>query len=268
MGAEIENSGARFSQLAIQGPKALGILQRLTKTPLGEVKYYWFTFGEVNGVHCMIARTGYTGEDGFEIYFQPAHSEKLWNDLMEAGTREGMLPCGLGARNTLRLEAGMCLYGHEIDETTTVLEAGLGWICKLNKPEFLGRDDLIREKAQGLPQTLIGFEMLGRQPGRDGCTVMDCRKADWPRDERVTSAISKEEYWDGIRATGMIRLARKSKSEYGVTRRRQKLCRCRFTRGQSKQRFASGAEAATYKSKETRCIRAIIVTRSSTNGLT
>jgi aminomethyltransferase len=176
MGAELENSGPRYSQLAIQGPKALGILQRLTRVPLSEIKYYWFTFGDVDGVHCMIARTGYTGEDGFEIYFEPQHSEKIWNDLMEAGKQDGMIPCGLGARNTLRLEAGMCLYGHEIDDTTTVLEAGLGWICKLNKPEFVGRDVLVKEKAQGLPQTLIGFEMLGKQPGRDGCTVMEAGK--------------------------------------------------------------------------------------------
>jgi aminomethyltransferase len=177
VGAEIENSGPRFSQLAIQGPKALGILQRLAKTPLAEIKYYWFTFGEVDGVHCMIARTGYTGEDGFEIYFEPQYSEKIWNDLMAAGKQDGMIPCGLGARNTLRLEAGMCLYGHEIDDTTTVLEAGLGWICKLNKPEFLGRDVLVRQKEHGIPQTLIGFEMLGRQPGRDGCTVVEAGKA-------------------------------------------------------------------------------------------
>jgi aminomethyltransferase len=171
-GAQLENSGPRFSQLAVQGPKATGILQRLTKVPLADIKYYWFTFGDVDGVHCMIARTGYTGEDGFEIYFDPQHSEKMWNDLLEAGKHDGIIPCGLGARNTLRLEAGMCLYGHEIDDTTTVLEAGLGWICKLNKPEFLGRDVLVKQKEQGLTRTLVGFEMLGRQPGRDGCSVM------------------------------------------------------------------------------------------------
>ena len=118
--------------------------------PLDSVPYYHFTFGDVDGVDCLIARTGYTGEDGFEIYFPPEQSEKLWNDLMEAGSGVGMIPCGLGARNTLRLEASMCLYGHEIDDTTTPYEAGLGWICKPNKGEFLGRDALIRQKEKGI----------------------------------------------------------------------------------------------------------------------
>jgi aminomethyltransferase len=125
MSAEIENAGKRYSQLAIQGPKAVGILQLLTDVPLDSISYYHFTFGDVDGVDCLIARTGYTGEDGFEIYFPPDHSEKLWSDLLEEGSPYGMLPCGLGARNTLRLEASMCLYGHEIDETTTPYEAGL-----------------------------------------------------------------------------------------------------------------------------------------------
>jgi len=172
VGAELENSGERYSQLAIQGPKALGILQRLTKVPLQEMKYYWFTFGEVNGVHCLIARTGYTGEDGFEIYFEPTQSEKLWNDLLEAGKADGLIPCGLGARNTLRLEAGMCLYGHEIDETTTPWEAGLGWICKPAKGNFMGRDVIVRQKEQGLKRALIGFEMTAPRIARDGCDVV------------------------------------------------------------------------------------------------
>jgi aminomethyltransferase len=102
----------------------------------------------VDGVDCLIARTGYTGEDGFEIYFAPEFSEKLWSDLLDAGSAEGMLPCGLGARNTLRLEASMCLYGHEIDDTTTPWEAGLGWICKPAKGEFLGREALVRQKER------------------------------------------------------------------------------------------------------------------------
>ena len=108
--------------------------------PLDPIRYYHFTFGTVDGVDCLIARTGYTGEDGFEIYFAPEFSEKLWNDSAGSGQAVGMIPCGLGARNTLRLEAAMCLYGHEIDETTTPWEAGLGWICKLEKGEFLGRE--------------------------------------------------------------------------------------------------------------------------------
>ena len=138
---------------------------------LDSIRYYHFVFGTVNGVPCLIARTGYTGEDGFEIYFAPEHSEKLWNDLLEAGTPHGLLPCGLGARNTLRLEAGMCLYGHEIDDTTTPWEAGLGWICKPAKGEFLGRDILLRQKADGVKRTLVGFEMQDRMIARDGCQI-------------------------------------------------------------------------------------------------
>jgi aminomethyltransferase len=171
MGAELENAGPRYSQLAIQGPKALGILQKFTTVPLASIKYYHFTFGAVDGVDCLLARTGYTGEDGYEIYFAPEHSEKLWSQLMDAGASEGLLPCGLGARNTLRLESSMCLYGHEIDDTTTPLEAGLGWICKLDKGEFLGRDVLIRQKAAGVERALVGFEMKDRLIARDGCLI-------------------------------------------------------------------------------------------------
>jgi glycine cleavage system T protein (aminomethyltransferase) len=170
-GAQIENAGERYSQLAIQGPKALGILQRFTSVPLDSIKYYHFEFGAVNGVDCLLARTGYTGEDGFEIYFAPEHSEMLWSALLEAGAGHGLLPCGLGARNTLRLEASMCLYGHEIDDTTTPWEAGLGWICKPEKGDFLGRDILIRQKEKGVERTLVGFEIQDRLIARDGCLI-------------------------------------------------------------------------------------------------
>jgi glycine cleavage system T protein (aminomethyltransferase) len=170
-GATVENAGGRYSQLAIQGPKALGILQRLTDVPLDSIAYYHFTFGDVDSVDCLIARTGYTGEDGFEIYFAPEHSEKLWSDFLEEGTGHGLLSCGLGARNTLRLEASLCLYGHEIDDTTTPWEAGLGWICKPGKGEFLGREALIRQKQQGVERSLVGFEMQDRLIARDGCLI-------------------------------------------------------------------------------------------------
>jgi aminomethyltransferase len=170
--ARAENTGSRYSQLAIQGPRAKEILQRLTSVPLDPIRYYYFAFGKVDGVDCLIARTGYTGEDGFEIYFDPEYSEKLWNGLMQAGETAGMIPCGLGARNTLRLEAGMCLYGHEIDDTTTPWEAGLGWICKLDKGPFLGSDVLARQKQSGLERKLVGFEMLDKRIGRDGYPVL------------------------------------------------------------------------------------------------
>ena len=181
--AKVENAGQRYSQLAIQGPKAKEILQRVTPVSLDSIRYYHFAFGQVGGVECLIARTGYTGEDGFEIYFDPGHSEKLWDELMKAGEPAGLLPCGLGARNTLRLEAGMCLYGHEIDETTTPLEAGLGWICKLDKGPFLGSNVLNEQKRCGIDRRLVGFEMLDKRIGRDGYPVLiDGREAG-----RVTS---------------------------------------------------------------------------------
>ena len=171
VGAEVENAGGRYSQLAVQGPRAKDILKQLTAEKLDPIHYYHFIFGKVDGVDCLIARTGYTGEDGFEIYFEPQFSEKLWNDLLTAGRSSGLIPCGLGARNTLRLEAAMCLYGHEIDETTTPLEAGLGWICKLEKGRFLGCDVLAAQKQAGIKRKLIGFEMLDKRIGRDGYPV-------------------------------------------------------------------------------------------------
>jgi aminomethyltransferase len=169
--AKIENAGPRYSQLAVQGPRAAEILQKLTPVSLSPVGYYHFVFGKVSGMDCLIARTGYTGEDGFEIYFAPEHSEKLWDDLMSAGTPFGMIPAGLGARNTLRLEAGMCLYGHEIDDTTTPWEAGLAWICKMEKAPFLGSDVLSKQKQDGLSRKLVGFEMHDKRIGRDGYAV-------------------------------------------------------------------------------------------------
>jgi len=183
VGAALENVGSHYTQLAIQGPRALAILQRLTPVALEPIGYYHFTSGPVNEIHCLIARTGYTGEDGFEIYFDPRHSEKLWDDVMNSGQSEGILPCGLGARNTLRLEAGMCLYGHEIDKTTTPWEAGLGWICKPAKGDFLGCDVLVKQKEKGLTRKLAGFEMEDRLIARDGYAVR-CANGD---EGRVTS---------------------------------------------------------------------------------
>lgn len=144
----MKNVSANYTQLAIQGPKALEILQSLADVDLAPIKYYWFTRGNVDGVPAIIARTGYTGEDGFEIYFDPNESERVWNKIMESGKSRGILPCGLAARNTLRLEAKMALYGNDIDDTTTALEADLGWICKLNKGDFIGRDRLAEQKRK------------------------------------------------------------------------------------------------------------------------
>ncbi len=172
---ELKNRSADFCQIAVQGPEAISILQTLTETPLAEIKYYHFREGEVDGVPSIISRTGYTGEDGFEVYAAPERAEQLWERILEAGrhgTPEGILPCGLAARNTLRLESAMALYGHEIDETTTLYEANLGWICKLNKGDFNGRERLAAQKAEGVKQKLVGFEVTDRGIARDGYAVL------------------------------------------------------------------------------------------------
>ncbi len=171
---ELTNRSADFCQIAVQGPDALRILQTLTETPLEEIKYYHFREGAVDGVHAIISRTGYTGEDGFEVYAASDEAARLWDRLLQAGnhgTPEGILPCGLAARNTLRLESAMALYGHEIDETTTLYEANLGWICKLNKGDFTGSERLAAQKAAGVTRKLVGFEVTDRGIARDGYDV-------------------------------------------------------------------------------------------------
>ena len=170
-GAEARNVSADYSQLALQGPKAAAIMARVTDAELASLKYYWFMHATCAGVPGLLARTGYTGEDGFEFYFSPEKSEHVWNALLEAGKPEGVIPAGLGARNTLRLEAAYPLYGHELDEHTTLLEAGLGWITKLEKGKFLGRDVLAAQKRDGTSKKLLGFEMADRVPARDGYPV-------------------------------------------------------------------------------------------------
>ena len=172
---ELRNVSAEYCQLALQGPEALSILQKLTAEPLSEIKYYHFTTGQVDNVDGIISRTGYTGEDGFEFYAAAAEGERLWNKILEAGnlgSDDGILPAGLGARNTLRLEAGMALYGHELTEATTLLEANLGWICKLDKGDFIGRETLARQKETGLKRKLVGFEVTERGIARDDYDVV------------------------------------------------------------------------------------------------
>jgi aminomethyltransferase len=165
-----EDLSDAYTQLAIQGPRAVDVLQKLTDAKLGEIKNYWFTHGTVCGLkNILVARTGYTGEDGFEIYIPSdvATSERVWNELLEAGREFGIVPCGLGARNTLRLESKMALYGHEISDTINVWEAGLDRYCKMQKGEFIGRAALERAKAAGLKRTLVGLEMIDRGIARD-----------------------------------------------------------------------------------------------------
>lgn len=163
-----------FALLALQGPKAAAILQRLTPADLSTVGYYKFTTGTVAKLDATIARTGYTGEDGFEIMVQAANAPALWTALMTEGTADGLVPAGLGARDTLRLEAKMCLYGNDIDETTSLVEAGLGWIVCVepHKGDFIGRTVLADQKANGAPRKLVGFEMKERGIARHGYPVL------------------------------------------------------------------------------------------------
>ena len=175
-GIHIGDYSSYYSQLALQGPRALETLQKLTKVDLAAIKNYWFTWGEVAGVpNVLIARTGYSGEDGFEVYVPSdvPTSEKMWNALMDAGAEFAIRPCGLGARNTLRLEAGMPLYGHEISDQINVWEAGLDRWLKLDKGEFIGRDALLAIQSAGGPRRkLVALEMVERGIARDGYFVL------------------------------------------------------------------------------------------------
>ncbi len=173
---KVENLSDDFTQIAIQGPKGVALLQKVTDTDLSTVKFYWVTRGKVCGLkNILIARTGYTGEDGFEIYI-PADevtSARVWNEILQAGKEFGVVPCGLGSRNTLRLEAKLPLYGHEISDAINVWEAGLDRFCKMEKPDFIGRTALERAQRAGLTRTLTGLEMVERGIARDGYKVLD-----------------------------------------------------------------------------------------------
>jgi aminomethyltransferase len=166
------NSSDRYALIAVQGPKARGIVQSLTGVDLSAIKYYWFAHGEVAGVRATISRTGYTGEDGFELFVQPAMAPRVWDALMQAGQTDGLIPCGLGARDTLRLEAAMRLYGNDIDDQTTALEADLNWIVGWNKPSFIGKDALLKQKESGVRRKIVGFAMIDRAIARHGHAVM------------------------------------------------------------------------------------------------
>jgi aminomethyltransferase len=167
----VTNQSDTTALLALQGPEAQAILQPLTEIDLTSIRYYRFTAGRVDGIDCIVSRTGYTGEDGFELYCAPVDVVKLWNDLLAAGKSHGLLPAGLGARDTLRLEAGMCLYGHELDEQTNPLEARLDWTVKLDKGDFIGRDALLAVKEHGPKRLLVGIEMVERGIARGGYAI-------------------------------------------------------------------------------------------------
>jgi aminomethyltransferase len=172
----VEHLSDDYTQIAIQGPKGAATLQKLTNTDLAQVKFYWFTHGTVCGLpNTLIARTGYTAEDGFEIYIpsDETTSARVWNEVLQAGEEFGIVPCGLGARNTLRLEGALSLYGHEISETINVWEARLDRFLKMEKGDFIGRAALERAKASGIARTLVGLESVERGIPRDGYKVFD-----------------------------------------------------------------------------------------------
>jgi len=173
---QVEDLSDNFTQIAIQGPKGVNLLQKLTDADLSAVKFYWVTRGAACGLKdILIARTGYTAEDGFEIYIPSDEktSAMVWNQVLEAGKEFNVVPCGLGSRNTLRLEGKLPLYGHEISDTINVWEAGLERFCKMEKPEFVGREALEHAKAAGIKRTLAGLEMMERGIARDGYKVLD-----------------------------------------------------------------------------------------------
>ena len=173
---KVQNLSDDFTQIAIQGPKGVDLLSRLTDVDLRTVKFYWVTHGTVCGLNnILIARTGYTAEDGFEIYVpsDETTSERVWNEVLAAGKEFGAVPCGLGARNTLRLEGKLPLYGHEISDTINVWEAGLDRFCKMEKAEFIGREALKQARATGTKRTLIGLEMVGRGIARDSYRILN-----------------------------------------------------------------------------------------------
>ena len=175
VGAELENSSDGMAQLAIQGPKATEVLQRLTSVNLSEIPYYAFTTGEFAGCsNVIISNTGYTGAGGFELYFYPEDGKKIWDAIFEAGAPEGIKPIGLGARDTLRLEMGFCLYGNDLSDTTSPLEAGLGWITKfVEGKNFTARAILEKQKAEGITRKLVAFEMIDRGIPRHGYKLVN-----------------------------------------------------------------------------------------------
>ncbi len=172
-GVQVTNQSDTTALLALQGPAAQDILQPLTGVDLASITYYHFAPGTVDGIHCIISRTGYTGEDGFELYCAPADVVKLWNDLLAAGKPRGLLPAGLGARDTLRLEASMCLYDHELTEQINPLEARLSWTIKFDKGDFIGRAALLKVKEEGPKRKLVGIELLERGVPRGGYTIFE-----------------------------------------------------------------------------------------------
>ncbi len=191
---EVKNESDEWTQLAIQGPFSYQVISPLCDFDLSELKYYWFKEGNFSGEKTIVSRTGYTGEDGFEVYFRGDEetAEKIYSRIIESGKEFGILPCGLGARNTLRLEAKMCLYGNDIDEETTLLEADLGWIVNFEKGDFIGKDVLLKQKANGIERKLVGFEVHDRAPAREHSPIfMDGNKVSFVRSGSYAPYLKK-----------------------------------------------------------------------------
>jgi aminomethyltransferase len=169
---EVKDVSSDYALLALQGPRAVALLAGLTRSPVQELRYYGFSQCEVGQIPALVSRTGYTGEDGYELYVAPEHAVGLWEMLMTEGEGRGLVPAGLGARDTLRLEAAMALYGHELDRNTTPWEAGVGWVVKLDKGDFVGRQALVAQKEKGVERKLVGFEVEGRGIARQGHPVL------------------------------------------------------------------------------------------------
>ena len=187
--AQLDDVSDDIALLALQGPLAAKVLQPLTDLDLSRIAYYHFDEGHVAGAPCLVSRTGYTGEDGFELYHDAQHATQIWNALLATGK---VTPCGLGARDTLRLEAGLALYGNDIDDTTTPLEAGLGWLVKIQKGDFVGRDALLRQKEQGIRRRLVGFTTTDRAIPRHGYPVLyDGAQTDIVRSGTMSPTLGK-----------------------------------------------------------------------------
>lgn len=188
-GVVLENLSDEYAQIAIQGPKARELMMSVCDIKMGDLKYYFFAEGKVMGVPSIIARTGYTGELGYEVYIPQKSAPMIWSGLMEMGEKFGVKPCGLGARDTLRLEVGYLLYGNDMDDTTTALECGLGWVTKFDKGDFMGSAALKQQKQEGLKRKLVGFEMVDKAIGRHGYKIFSSLDAPSPIGEVTSGSV-------------------------------------------------------------------------------
>ncbi len=228
------NVSARYALIAVQGPKALEIVQPLTGIDLASLKYYWFAHGEIASVRGTVSRTGYTGEDGFEIFVPPQQADAVWRALTASGEPYGMIPCGLGARDTLRLEAAMSLHGNDIDETRTPVEAGLNWIVGWKKDSFVGSDVLKQQKADGTARKLVGFEMIDRGIGRQGYAICSGDEIVGVVTSGTQTPYLKKAIGLGYVSVGARRAwHRDSTSTFAAVASRRESCRPPSTRGQS-----------------------------------